>query len=411
MWELASERPQDLVMTFEILEMQQEYNMRKTNQLNKKKIKHANNVVEKQNNVQNSNDDETYEDIFQIMFDKIKKNLNSIITEEFKNLENLSFSNIEEKENNDKTATIANTTTTTIAATSIVTETLMSSDRILQKICFFKDEVIPCMPPVYKPLETFVELFENQLQTHIDKLVHNLSKLQVSEILDFINWIERYQYTFIEEFNYQDRQQFQSLSNIKLELLSEYKVRIKVQIGIWFVNINNQESEIVKDFDDTLITSHPEDMFNILHIQLEVAKEKLPKEYSKDVAITCLQVLQDMQRTNFDSLSNDWKNMDVTKMCAIINDNQRMATKCDEFKKRLLSIVENDVEKETLADILDEVSKQYCELANKSLNFLAKFFFYYYFIFMFYLELRFFLNDFIYTHICIILWSKLKLFL
>ena len=62
---------------------------------------------------------------------------------------------------------------------------------------------------------------------------------------------------------------------MKNDLLLEYKDRIKKQVNVWFENIKNQKIEIQKASDDTLVTSNPEDMFNIIHAQLEVAREKV----------------------------------------------------------------------------------------------------------------------------------------
>jgi hypothetical protein len=36
----------------------------------------------------------------------------------------------------------------------------------------------------------------------------------------------------------------------------------------WFINIEKQPLEITKAADNTLITSHPEDMFNVIHVQV-----------------------------------------------------------------------------------------------------------------------------------------------
>lgn len=50
--------------------------------------------------------------------------------------------------------------------------------------------------------------------------------------------------------------------------LSEYLDRIKTQVMDWFRNIEKQPLEIVEAADGTLITSHPEDMFNVIHVQV-----------------------------------------------------------------------------------------------------------------------------------------------
>jgi len=70
----------------------------------------------------------------------------------------------------------------------------------------------------------------------------------------------------------------------------EYKERIKNQVIEWFDNIKKQPMEINKSTNGRLVTPNPEDMYNIIHAQLEVAREKLPLEYTKEVAIACLQV-------------------------------------------------------------------------------------------------------------------------
>ena len=70
----------------------------------------------------------------------------------------------------------------------------------------------------------------------------------------------------------------------------EYKERIKNQVIEWFDNIKKQPLELNKNTNGLLVTPNPEDMFNIIHAQLEVAREKLPLEYTKEVAIACLQV-------------------------------------------------------------------------------------------------------------------------
>ena len=97
--------------------------------------------------------------------------------------------------------------------------------------------------------------------------------------------------------------------------------------------------EIGAASDKTLITSQPEDMFNIIHVQVEVAKEKLPLERLKDVVNACLQVLRDVQRQNYDSLSNTWRRMDAEMLCCVVNDNQRMQEKCEEFGDKMIKHV------------------------------------------------------------------------
>lgn len=106
-------------------------------------------------------------------------------------------------------------------------------------------------------------------------------------------------------------------SNLKTELLMEYKERIKSQVHEWFANIAAQSVEISVS-DKMLITNKPEDMFNIIHAQISVAHEKLPPEYVKEVGIACLQVLQDVQRQTYDMLHNQ-KSDGKPRSCALFS--------------------------------------------------------------------------------------------
>lgn len=53
--------------------------------------------------------------------------------------------------------------------------------------------------------------------------------------------------------------------------------------------------------------------------------------------------------------------MEVELICVLINDNQRMQEKCDEFGQDLLKILqEDDKDREMVEIILDEVSNCCC---------------------------------------------------
>jgi len=72
-------------------------------------------------------------------------------------------------------------------------------------------------------------------------------------------------------------------------------------------------------------------MFNIIHLQLAVAQEKLPKEHLQDVVNACIQVLREVQRDMYDAILKGWKDMPPENLAASVNDNKRLNDKCDEF--------------------------------------------------------------------------------
>jgi hypothetical protein len=341
MFDLAADSPQDLVMSFEIVEMQQEYNERRNNAMR--------NALK--NGTLGSTNQREHDDVRAHVEENIRRMLDEKVEGDFELI-----GTSHELEDSKITA---------------LTALIMAANQILQKITVFKQDVVPCIPPQYEPLFVFLEAFEWVLMPKIEETMEKVSDLKVSEILDFINWIE-YHHDCVVKFGFPDRESLTQLSNVKVELMLEYKERIKNQVIEWFDNIKKQPLEINKATDGRLVTPNPQDMFNIIHAQLEVAREKLPLEYTKEVAIACLQVLQSVQRDAYANLANNWKDMESETMCALINDNQCMRDKCDEFGQHVLRFVQEGVDKDVIREILVTVSEEYVRIAVMAVNSLAK---------------------------------------
>jgi hypothetical protein len=156
--------------------------------------------------------------------------------------------------------------------------------------------------------------------------------------------------------------------------MNEYLGRIKHQVMQWFTNIKNLPLETQPGEDGTIITTNPEDMFRVLSLQVAVAEEKLPKEKLKDVIMTCLQVLREIQRDTYDALRTSYKDMDPMLMCATINDNLRMEEKCaNYFGDRIAKLpASQSADREMLTAVLDDVETEYVEIANKAVAMMAK---------------------------------------
>ena len=120
------------------------------------------------------------------------------------------------------------------------------------------------------------------------------------------------------------------------------------------------------------MTTNPEEMFRCLQLQIEVAKEKLPREKLKDVIMACLQVLREIQRETLDALNANYKDIEPELMCATINDNERMQEKCDEFIGETIEICPNETDRELLHSVLEGVSSTYVEIAVAASALLAK---------------------------------------
>jgi len=122
-------------------------------------------------------------------------------------------------------------------------------------------------------MDMFIHAFEDQMLPRIDELMEDPSLLRVSDLLDLVSWIEFHKMSYdMLKFSAKKKYVLDSLDSKKTELLIEYKDRIKKQVATWFDNIKKQPLEIVKSSNNALITSNPEDMFNIIHAQLDVAR-------------------------------------------------------------------------------------------------------------------------------------------
>jgi Exocyst complex component Sec6 len=201
--------------------------------------------------------------------------------------------------------------------------------------------------------------------------VREMSDLDVVDILQMMDWLE-YFTVQMEMFGYETRPCLRMFSTYCEDLLHEYLQRIKTMLMNWFDNIKKQPIEIVEAPDKTLTTSTPEDMFNIIHVQVDVAKEKIPPKYLKDVVNSCLNVLREVQRQSYDQLSVKWRELDPETLCSIINDNQRMQEKCEEFADRVVALVPQTDHREMLANMLQDVSSEYVSIAVSAIAYLSR---------------------------------------
>ncbi len=208
MWDLASNSPADLVTSFEILEMQQEYNDRRNRAIGVTGSPDGNgNSGGKRVTTAPPPSQEMHEDIAATVDKVLKRLLDDKVEGEFEAMSGYNDENL-----------------------SKVTALIMSANQVLQKMSVFKEEVVPCMPPSYQPMLMFVNAFEAQLVPRVEHMMHGLETLKVGEILDFINWIE-YHKACMEEFDFADRPCIETFAATKTELMIEYKTKIKAQVS------------------------------------------------------------------------------------------------------------------------------------------------------------------------------------
>jgi len=337
MFNIAEVTPQDLVAAFEIIEMQQEYYDRR--------LEAARKLGESEESVQ-------YEPITEIAQARIRSILHSKVFQCFTHVEE----HAKEKNMTD------------------ISVKLGAASEVLSIMSLFKVEVVHCVPPSYKIMDIFMNVFEEYFVPKAKALCGNdvVQSLGPAELLQLVDWFEFFQIqvgAYNVSYTIPCVEEFKLLSE---DLMNEYLDRIKHQVMQWFENIKKLPLEARRNTDNTVVTTNPEEMFRCLHLQIEVAKDKLPRDKLKDVVMACLQVLRQIQRDTYDALSSGYKNIEPELMCATINDNQRMQEKCDEFLGQVIELVPQEKDRDILYSVLEDVSNEYIDIAVKASNLLAK---------------------------------------
>jgi len=372
MSEVAETTPQDLVAAFEVIEMQTEYQERRRTRAHELGLPEPSD----------------YEPWLDVVRERIKGVLGARVQHIL-----------------DRARTGAAERNMTLVAAL-----LAGATEVLSTISLFKMEVVPCVPPHYKILEVFLQQFEQQWSPGIKKVCNgdNVLALGPSELLQLVDWFEFFEVQIStyginaenddasngrEQREPQQNVPFSNNQNtpsahgsgkpavlacqadfqrLSEDLMAEYLDRIKHQVVQWFNNIKKLPLEPRQNTDGTVITTNPEEMFRCLHLQIEVAKEKLPREKLKDVIMACLQVLRQIQRDTYDALSQGYQLLSPQLMCACINDNQRMQETCDEVFGEIIEMVPQEDERDMLGSVLEDVSNEYVQIAVRAAGLLAR---------------------------------------
>jgi hypothetical protein len=345
-YDLALDSPSDLVSTFEVVEMHQEYYDRRKSQL-EKRVRNRASVAEQMV-------------VFEVysLREKARAALNNRMSFRIESCFNAFAENYQQEKKSRAMAVID------------------AGSELIKLYVDIINDVDPCIPKDYDTVNTYFTLFEFHLSPRVDELVTGVSKLSVGDIINVVDWL-KYFNSQMERFGVatDDNPSCQACcerhDEIAKSLMREYLNRIKAQVMKWFENIRKQELEIVDAGDRPLITSNPEDMFNVIHAQLSVAKENLPPECLKDVVFACLEVLINVQNESKAALTKNWRNLMPDMMCSIINDNQRMQEKCEEFADSILPQVPPE-DQEILQGPLQDVASEYINVAITAVGYLAR---------------------------------------
>ncbi|RYG66332.1 hypothetical protein EON64_10005 [archaeon] len=191
MFDLAPSTPEDLVVAFEVVEMQAEYNERRNRAAQNNNSTRTPSSSSPSNSNSNSNRASTslYEDISSRVQERVRGILEQAVEGEYEAMAGY--------------VQAGNTT----SATAFI----MAANQALFKLKFFQQAVLPCLPPHYDALSAFIGEFEKIFSPKLESIVSNGGGLKVSEILDLITWIE-YHKVSMEDLDFPNRTIIQQVS-------------------------------------------------------------------------------------------------------------------------------------------------------------------------------------------------------
>lgn len=246
------------------------------------------------------------------------------------------------------------------AGESKVFATLGAATNLLVDLEAVDSEVVPCFPPDYEILKVFRDSYEGFLKHLLLPLVcseDRMADCDVRDILEAIKWLEYYNTRVdrCEEF-----------ADAIVGLNAAYLSRIKAQIIKWVQNLRSQHLEAQLNVDGHYVTTLPDDMFNLINMQISVAKT-LPENFLGSVVLACLEVLQDIQEDSMKSVEAGWRRISAAddgleQLCAMVNDNIRLQEKSDEFIEDIAGGLTEE-ERRRLSGMIDSVSGAYIESA------------------------------------------------
>ena len=378
MIEVASRSPQTLVATFEIVEMHQEYMDRRIEQ------------AQKSGELEGMDPDFIATSLgYEAISDECQNRVRSLFESHVEG----TFLAVGQDAQSIGKAQPSKTATITTAATELI-----------KAIAYFKHEVDPCFPPKYNALETFLDVFEDNLLPEAQAIMRGIGDLDAKETLRLIDWFHFYKLQ-VQELETGLRPSTETFEQIAQDLMDEYVAKIKSKIMQLFENARQQfwdlartESPVVNRTADGLAcTLAPQDVYKALDMSLEIGASRLPVEMLHRPILIALQCLQEYMRESYNLFEvdklfeerevagdksteagelkiqmEDLQKMSPELMCALVNDCSISADMFKELGEKFIAFVTQDDIKEALFLQLDEVTNFFTDLAMHATNFLAR---------------------------------------
>ncbi len=249
--------------------------------------------------------------------------------------------------------------------------TLGAATRGLVDMSILANDVSKCFPPDFPLLKTYRARFEEYVRPQVAALYsQNVSNVEIADLLRLISWLHEYN----RQISLNDAGDPTTEFDEAIEtLMTEYVFRMSEQTMEWFDNIVKRTSPVLPDGDGCLVTRDPEDMLNIVNMQVGVAKDQLPIALAHRAVKGCVAQLRTAQERQQEALKEGWVEAEIETICAVANDSFRLQDKCEE----ILDSVGGDAgggdvaSLNDLTEAMEDLCRGYVELAVLATKFAA----------------------------------------
>jgi hypothetical protein len=214
--------------------------------------------------------------------------------------------------------------------------TINAATKGMLDMALLNSEVVRCFPPSFKVLKIYREQFEEYMLPQVAALYsQNIQNLELGDLLRMVSWLHNYNVQIGDMNVGRAPDDFEEAID---NLMAEYLERAGKQTRDWFANIEKRASEVLPGSDGCLVTRDPEDMLNIVNMQVSVAKEQLPAKLRYKAIKSCIDELSMAQKRLREDVELVWRDTQVENICAVVNDSYRMQDKVE----NLLDVVDRD---------------------------------------------------------------------
>jgi len=246
-----------------------------------------------------------------------------------------------------------------------VSTTIRSCTFVYDDVDLLADQISGMLPEGLQAPLTFFNACQKHVVLQLSRCYHKsvVDGLSPGQLLALIEYVEEYNRTEVER----SRAACSDFVQASQQLLNVYLDKTKVLMVSWFENMHSTRREQrTEGPSGELATSFPEDFFHALHVMLQVAKQKLGGIQLSLVIRDCLQVLEEHQTNETRELAAE-ADVGVSYLCRVVNDNDRLQQKCDEYLDDMRQFLAAEV-MPAMEEFVEDLSSQLVQSSLRVIN-------------------------------------------